>query len=268
MAGPLEAGETALFVDRRGRSKLVDLVSDQLHHTHTGTIDLNEVIGHAEGVEVTTAGGAKYKVVRPTLAEYVLRMKRGAQVIYPKDIGPILMLADIFPGARVLEAGVGSGALTTALVRAGADVTGYDMREDFAEIAKRNVSGFLGEGALERFRVQIRDIYDGIDETGLDRIVLDLPEPWRVVPHAAKALAPGGILVAYVPSITQVSHLRDAIVASPFGIPRTIEVMERSWHVEGRAVRPDHRMVGHTGFLTQTRLLPGVEADESEEAED
>lgn len=255
MATSFAGGETALFVDRRGRSKLVDLVADTLHHTHTGTIDLNEVIGNAEGVEVMTTGGAKYRVVRPTLSEYVLRMKRGAQVIYPKDIGPILMLADIFPGARVLEAGVGSGALSTALVRAGAHVTGYELREDFAEIAKRNLAAFLGPEASERFEVQLRDVYEGIDERGLDRVVLDLPEPWRVVPHAAEALAPGGIFVAYLPSITQVAQLREALVDSPFDIARTVEVMERSWHVEGRAVRPDHRMVGHTGFLTQTRLL-------------
>ena len=257
MTRELTEGETVLFVDRKGRNKLVVLKAGEQHHTHTGTIDLDTVIGNDEGIEVDTTGGAKYQVVRPTLAEYVLKMKRGAQVIYPKDLGPILILADIFPGARVLEAGVGSGALSMTMLRAGAHITGYEIRDDFAAIAQANVEGFLGPEALSRFRIESRDIYEGIDETDLDRIVLDLPEPWQVVPHAEAALCPGGILVSYVPSMLQVAELRTALANSAFEIASTVEVLERGWHVEGRAVRPDHRMVAHTGFLTQARLLSG-----------
>ncbi len=251
----MESGETVLFVDRKGRNKLVTLKKDELHHTHTGTIDFNDVIGRHEGNEAETTGGAKYRVVRPTLAEFVLKMKRGAQVIYPKDLGPILILADVFPGARVLEAGVGSGALSMTLLRAGAEIVGYEYRDDFAEIARSNVEAFLGSQAMERYTVQSRDVYEGIVGDDFDRIILDLPEPWRVIPYAEKALRPGGILVSYVPSITQVAELRAALAESPFEIAQTVEILERGWHVEGRAVRPDHRMVAHTGFLTQARLL-------------
>jgi tRNA (adenine57-N1/adenine58-N1)-methyltransferase len=182
-------------------------------------------------------------------------MPRGAQVIYPKDLGPILMLADIFPGARVLESGIGSGALSMTLLRAGAAVTGYELRDDFAERAQANVNAFLGDETAANYRVELRDCYDGIDETDLDRIVLDLPEPWQVIKHAEGALAPGGILVAYTPSIVQASQLREALTASRFDLSETIEVLNRSWHIEGASVRPDHRMVAHTGFLTHARLL-------------
>ncbi len=197
--------------------------------------------------------GARYLAVRPTLADFVLSMPRGAQVIYPKDLGPLLLLVDVFPGARIVEAGVGSGALSMALVRAGASVVGYEVRDDFAAKAVANVESFLGPGA--EYTVVHRDVYEGIDETALDRVVLDLPEPWRVVSHAERALRPGGILVSYLPSIVQVTQLREALDASGFGLARTIEVLERSWHVQGQAVRPDHRMVAHTGFLTSARLL-------------
>ena len=160
-----------------------------------------------------TTRGVRLTAVRPTLAEYVLEMPRGAQVIYPKDIGPILMLADVFPGARVLESGVGSGALTMALLRAVGPqgrVTGYELRPDFAERAITNVEGFLGPDVP--LRVEIRDCYEGIDERELDRILLDLPEPWRVVPHAISALRPGGILCAYLPTILQVGQIGRAHV--------------------------------------------------------
>jgi tRNA (adenine57-N1/adenine58-N1)-methyltransferase len=182
-------------------------------------------------------------------------MPRGAQVIYPKDLGAILLLADIFPGARVLESGVGSGALSMTMLRAGADIVGYELREDFATRAQRNVAAFLGEDALGRYRVEQRDCYDGIDETDLDRVVLDLPEPWQVVKHAARALHAGGLLVAYTPQITQAVQLREALGESAFGLAETIEVLHRAWHIEGQSVRPDHRMVAHTGFLTHARLL-------------
>ncbi len=188
-------------------------------------------------------------------------MPRGAQVIYPKDIGPILILADIFPGARVLESGVGSGALTNALLRAigpTGSVTGYEIREDFAARALENVHGFLGTDVP--LDVQVRDIYEGIDEREVDRVVLDLPEPWRVVKHAADALVPGGILLAYLPTILQVGRLREELVSAPFGMIESLEVLHRTWHVEGQSIRPDHRMVAHTGFLTVARRL----ADDSQ----
>ena len=173
-------------------------------HTHAGFVRHDELIGQPEGVTVRSTAGARYLAVRPTLSDFVLKMPRGAQVIYPKDLGPILLLADIFPGARVLEAGVGSGALSMTLLRAGADVVGYELRADFKAKAEANVAAFLGAEALERYRVEERDVYDGIDETDLDRIVLDLPEPWRVVKLAEQALHPGGILVSYLPTIIQV----------------------------------------------------------------
>jgi tRNA (adenine57-N1/adenine58-N1)-methyltransferase len=165
------------------------------------------------------------------------------------------MLADIAPGVRVLESGVGSGALSMTMLRYGADIVGYELREDFANRAKANVRSFLGEAALDRYDVQLRDCYAGIDERDLDRVVLDLPEPWQVVPHAMEALRPGGILIAYLPSITQVAQLREALHSKQWTGTRSLEVLHRGWYVEGAAVRPDHRMVAHTGFLTVGRFL-------------
>jgi tRNA (adenine57-N1/adenine58-N1)-methyltransferase len=182
-------------------------------------------------------------------------MPRGAQVIYPKDLGPLLLLADIHPGVRVLESGVGSGALSMAMVRAGADVVGYELRDEFATRATENVQSFLGADAANRYKVELRNCYDGIDEVDLDRVVLDLPEPWQVVKHAERALRPGGLIVGYTPSIVQAVQLRDALESSRFALPETLEVLHRSWHIEGQSVRPDHRMVAHTGFLTAARLL-------------
>jgi tRNA (adenine57-N1/adenine58-N1)-methyltransferase len=202
---------------------------------------------------VAGSTGRFFVVVRPTLADVVLKMPRGAQVIYPKDLGAILVEADIAPGARVLEAGVGSGALSMTLLRAGAEVVGYELREDFADTARANVTAMVGEGAA--YRVEIRDVYQGIEERGLDRILLDLPEPWRVLPHAEGALRPGGILCAYLPTINQTAQLRSAMETAGFGMASTLEVLHRTWHIEDRSVRPDHRMVGHTGFLTTARLL-------------
>ncbi len=250
---PFAPGERVLVVDAKDRRYLVTLREGGEFHTHAGVTPHGEIIGKQEGLTVRSATGARYLVVRPTLSDFVLAMPRGAQVVYPKDIGPLLVLADVFPGARVLEAGVGSGALSIALLRAGAELVGYEVRPDFAAKARANVDAFLGEGTS--YRVEERDVYAGIEEEGLDRIVLDLPEPWRVVKHAAAALRPGGIVVAYLPTIGQVVQLREALEAASFGLARTIEVLERSWHVKPPSVRPDHRMVAHTGFLTAARLL-------------
>ena len=248
-------GDQVLLIDAKKRRYLVTLEPGGEFHTHAGVVAHDDLIGQPEGSSFRSSRGATMLAIRPTLAEFVLKMPRGAQVIYPKDLGPMLMLADIFPGARVLESGVGSGALSMTLVRAGAVVTGYELREDFANRATKNVATFLGPDALERYRVTCRDVYEGIDETDLDRVVLDLPEPWRVAKHAARALHRGGILVAYTPQITQAVQLRDELAGQGFGMVETIEVLNRGWHIEGQSVRPDHRMVAHTGFLTHSRLL-------------
>jgi tRNA (adenine57-N1/adenine58-N1)-methyltransferase len=251
----LREGEQVLLLDAKHRRYLVVLTEAGEFHSHAGVVPHADLIGRPEGVTVRSSHGARYTAVRPTLSDYVLKMPRGAQVIYPKDLGPILLLADVYPGARILESGVGSGACSSALLRAGAEVVGYELREDFATRARRNVGGFLGEEVLARYRIEIRDTYEGIEERDLDRIVLDLPEPWRVVPHATEAMHTGGILVAYTPTIGQAAQLRAALEDAPFGFTETIEVLHRSWHIEGQSVRPDHRMVAHTGFLTAARLL-------------
>ena len=256
MSRPFAAGERVLLVDNRRRRHLVVLVAGGQFHTHAGIVEHDDVIGRNDATTVRTTLGARLTALRPTLAEYVLEMPRGAQVIYPKDIGPILMLADVFPGARVLESGVGSGALTTALLRAvgpSGSVTGYELRGDFADRAVQNVHGFLGDEVP--LAVHVRDVYEGIDERDVDRVVLDLPEPWRVVKHAAETLVPGGILVAYLPTILQVGRLREELATAPFAMIETLEVLHRGWHVEGQSIRPDHRMVAHTGFLTVARHL-------------
>jgi tRNA (adenine57-N1/adenine58-N1)-methyltransferase len=249
------AGDRALLIDQKKRRYLVTLRDGAQFHSHAGFVEHDAIIGTPEGSTVRSTKGSAYLALRPTLADFVLKMPRGAQVIYPKDLGPILMLADIFPGARVLESGVGSGALSMALLRAGAHVTGYELRDDFADRAQSNVADFLGDEAMSRYRVELRDCYEGIDATDLDRVVLDLPEPWQVVKHAEQALRPGGLLVAYTPSIVQATQLRETLTTSHFDLAETLEVLHRTWHIEGQAVRPDHRMVAHTGFLTHARLL-------------
>ena len=255
MHGPFAPGEKALLIDGKDRRYLVTLREGGEFHSHSGVTPHALILGQPDGCTVRSTSGSRYLVVRPTLADFVLSMPRGAQVIYPKDLGPILVMADVFAGARVLEAGVGSGALSMALLRAGAHVVGYEVRSDFAAKAQANVASFLGPDV--RYRVEERDVYAGIDEPGLDRVVLDLPEPWRVVKHAESALHPGGILVSYLPTIGQVAQLREALDHSVFGMAETVEVLQRSWHVQGQSVRPDHRMVAHTGFLTSARLLSG-----------
>jgi len=249
----LRDGELVLLLDSKHRQYLVTLQSGKEFHSHAGFISHDEIIGIDEGVTLRSTRGASYTVLRPTLSEFILKMPRGAQVIYPKDIGPILMMADIRPGLRILESGVGSGALSMGMLRCGVDIVGYELREEFADRARQNVEKFLGPEALDRYRVELRDCYEGIDETELDRVVLDLPEPWQVVPHAASALRPGGVILAYSPSIVQVMQFREALDKHGFILAESMEVLNRGWHVDGVAVRPDHRMVAHTGFLTTAR---------------
>jgi tRNA (adenine57-N1/adenine58-N1)-methyltransferase catalytic subunit len=243
-----------LLIDPKDRRYLITLVSGATFHTHAGVLAHDDLIGAPEGCTVTGSTGRTFLALRPTLSDVVLKMPRGAQVIYPKDLGAILVAADIAPGQRVLEAGVGSGALSMTVLRAGASVVGYELREDFAERAQANVRGTLGDVA---YRVEIRDVTAGIDETDLDRILLDMPEPHKVVEAAGTALRPGGILLAYLPTNNQTALLRQVLDAegTRFGLAETQEIMRRTWHVEARSVRPDHRMVGHTGFLTTARRL-------------
>jgi len=254
--GPFRVGEQVLLIDRKRRRHLIRLAEGGEFHTHAGVLDHARIIGEDEGSTVRTNRNAAMIAIRPTLSEYILEMPRGAQVIYPKDLGPILMLADIFPGARVLESGVGSGAMTMTLLRAvgpTGSVTGYELRDDFADRARRNIEGHLGTDLP--LTIQVRDVYEGIEVGDLDRIVLDLPEPWQVVKHAETALRPGGILLSYLPTILQVSTLRETLAESVFGMAETVEILQRGWNVDGASVRPDHRMVAHTGFLTVARKL-------------
>ncbi len=256
MARPFAAGDRVLLVDAKRRRHLITLSAGGQFHTHAGVLEHDALIGTPEGSTVRTTLGARLVAVRPTLAEYVLEMPRGAQVIYPKDLGPILILADVFAGAKVLESGVGSGALTLALLRAVGPsglVTGYEIRDDFARRAQANVEGFLGSDVP--LTVEVRDVYEGIEVADIDRVLLDLPEPWRVVKHAEQAMHTGGIMLAYLPTIGQVARLREELAGSTFGMIETLEVLQRTWHVDGQSVRPDHRMVAHTGFLTHARLL-------------
>jgi tRNA (adenine57-N1/adenine58-N1)-methyltransferase catalytic subunit len=255
MTRTFDFGDKVLLLDGKQRRYLITLTEGAEFHSHAGLFPHSDMVGAPEGAVMRTTRGAAYTALRPTLEDFVVEMPRGAQVIYPKDLAPICMLADIGPGVRVLESGVGSGALSMTMLRWGAEIVGYELREDFLNRARANVRSFLGPEALDHYHLQLRDCYEGIDEQDIDRIVLDLPEPWRVVPHAVTALRKGGILVAYTPSIMQVSQLRSALANKSWINTRTLEVLHRGWYVEDQAVRPDHRMVAHTGFLTVARLL-------------
>jgi tRNA (adenine57-N1/adenine58-N1)-methyltransferase len=247
-----------LLIDPKQRRYLVTMAPGSSFHTHAGIVPHDAIIGGDEGRYIEGSTSRSFLVLRPTLADVVIKMPRGAQVIYPKDLGAILIAADIGPGIRVLEAGVGSGALSMTLVRAGASVLGYELREDFAQRALTNVKAMLGEDI--DYRIEIRDVTEGIDETGLDRVILDMPEPWKVVEHAGVALQPGGIFLSYLPTINQTAQLRAFLDAGPFAMAETVEILRRTWHIEERSVRPDHRMVAHTGFLTTARRIEPTES--------
>ncbi|MFN2593615.1 MAG: tRNA (adenine-N1)-methyltransferase [Actinomycetota bacterium] len=256
--GPFEAGERALLIDGRGRRYLVTLATGREFHSHVGITRHDDIIGRDDGTLVQTTAGTKMQVFRPTMQDYVLKMKRGAQVVYPKDIGLILIEADVYPGATVLEAGTGSGALTIALARAvgpAGKVISYDLREDFHARARSNIEAFLGK-VPDHVELRLGDVTEGVAGRAIDRVVLDLPEPWQVVPAALEALRPGGIWCSYVPTVGQVSETVEALRGAGFGEIATREVLVRTWHVEGRSVRHDHRMVAHTGFVSTARFLP------------
>ena len=258
MSSTFAYGDKILLIDGKQRRYLMNLTEGAEFHSHAGYVSHSEILGQPEGFRLQSTKGARYIVLRPTLEDFVVEMPRGAQVIYPKDLAPICMLADIGPGVKVLESGVGSGALSMTMLRYGAEITGYELREDFANRAITNVRSFLGEEALSRYHVQVRDCYEGIDEGDIDRVILDLPEPWLVVPHATQKMKRGGILVAYTPSITQAVQVRETF-DERWTSERTLEVLHRTWHIEGQAVRPDHRMVAHTGFLTVARFIGDVQ---------
>lgn len=257
-------GERIHLVDQKRRQYAFTLKAGETYQFSGQRIAHDTLIGRPDGSIVTLSGGKKMVALRPTFGDYVLKMPRGAQVLYPKDLAIIPMWADIYPGARVFEAGTGSGALTMALLRAvgqGGLVVTYEVREDFAQTAKRNIACFLNSTNLICFK---KNAYEGIDmlddQVPFDRVVLDLPEPWQVVPHAAKTLRSGGIYLSFVPTIPQVMQTVEALERmAVFGMIETFETLLRTWSVQGRSVRPDHRMVAHSGFITVARKVePGL----------
>lgn len=254
MNAVFQEGEKALFIDSKQRRYLVTLNNEGEFHSHAGFIPHTSVIGSVPGRILESTKGAKYTVLRPTLEDFVVEMPRGAQVIYPKDLAPMCMLGDIYPGVRVFETGIGSGALSMTMLRWGAHITGFELREDFLNRATSNVRSFLGEESLQRYNVSLGDSYEDVPDGTFDRVMLDLPEPWRVTATAEKILAPGGLMVAYTPSITQAVQVRETL-GKGWVDQRTLEVLHRTWHIEGMAVRPDHRMVAHTAFLTVARFI-------------
>ncbi|MGE3267961.1 MAG: tRNA (adenine-N1)-methyltransferase [Chloroflexota bacterium] len=287
-AEPFAEGETVLLVDKGENRRLIRLRAGAKAHGHKGYLEHDRIIGAAEGVLVRSSTGATFLVFRPRLADYALEMPRKSAIVYPKDIGFILVWGDIFPGATVVESGLGSGSLTLALLRAvgsTGQVIVYEQRADMIPPAMTNIRGFTPPDGLadadrtqdqdilddlrtldapETMRadgppnlmIRERDIYEGIEETDVDRLVLDLPEPWRVIPHALDALRPGGVLACYSPSIIQVQRTTEALVETRgFAQTESLEVLYRPWHLKGQAVRPVQQMVSHTAFLTFSRRL-------------
>ncbi|GIG69599.1 tRNA (adenine-N1)-methyltransferase [Phytomonospora endophytica] len=261
--GPFREGDRVQLTDNKGRMHTVVLESGKSFHTHRGGIAHDDLIGLPEGSVVTSVGMTQYLALRPLLSDFVLSMPRGAQVIYPKDAAQIIGIGDVFPGARVLEAGAGSGALSCSLLRAIGDeghLYSYELRPDFADIARSNVEAFLG-GPPKNWTLTTGDVADA--EVGdIDRIILDMLAPWEHLDLIERALIPGGVFIGYVATTTQMSDLVEGLRArGSFTEPRAFETLVRDWHLEGLAVRPDHRMIAHTAFLvTARRLAPGTTA--------
>ena len=260
--GPFRVGDQVQLTDPKGRMHTITLQPGRDFHTHKGSFPHDALIGQPEGVVVTNTGGIAFLALRPLLADYVLSMPRGAAVVYPKDAGQVVAMADLFPGARVVEAGVGSGALTMSLLRAVGDeglVSSYERRADFADIARRNVETFFG-GPHPAWRLSVGDLQTELADTDVDRVVLDMLAPWECLDAVSRALRPGGVLICYVATATQLSRVAEALREhGTFTEPSAWESLVRGWHLEGLAVRPEHRMVGHTGFLiTSRRLAEGV----------
>jgi len=261
--GPFAAGDQVRLTDPKGRHHQIVLQPGGTFHTHRGSLRHDDLIGAAEGSVVTSSGGTTYVALRPLLADYTLAMTRGAAIVYPKDAAQILAFADVFPGARVVEAGAGSGALSCWLLRAvGPEglVVSYERRPDFAEIARRNVARFFG-GVPAAWRLVPGDftVPGGPGGAGsFDRVILDMLAPWECVPDAAAALTGGGLICCYVATTTQLARAVGELRAhGGFDEPAAWESLMRGWHVEGLAVRPGHQMIGHTGFLVTARRLAG-----------
>ncbi len=257
----LQDGERIHLVDRKGRHYALTLKAGEVFQFSGETIPHEDMIGKQDGIIVTLSRGGRMMALLPTLGDYVLKMPRGAQVIYPKDLAMITIWGDVYPGARVFEAGTGSGALTMALLRAvgprGVVVT-YETREDFARTAMKNIQRYMGE--VPQLTLYRRDAYQGIalgeGQEPFDRLVLDLPEPWRVIPHVVPVLRSGGVYLSFVPTIPQVMQTVEALEqAGVFGQIQTFETLLRNWNIQGRSVRPEHRMVAHSGFITVARKV-------------
>jgi tRNA (adenine57-N1/adenine58-N1)-methyltransferase len=261
-SGPFQPGDRVQVTDPKGRRHTVLLEPGALFHTHRGALAHDDLIGQPEGSVVVSTAGTQYLALRPLLADYVLAMPRGAQVIYPKDAAQILMFGDIFPGARVLEAGAGSGALTCSLLQAVGErgsVISYETRADHAEHAAANVERFFGT-VVPNWQLRVADLVTHPADQQVDRAVLDMLHPWEALPAVSAALVPGGVLIVYVAATTQLSHCAEALrEAGCYTEPQAWETLQRPWHIVGLAVRPEHRMVGHTAFLLSARrLAPGV----------
>ena len=264
--GPLRAGEWVRLTDSKGRRHNFCLEAGARFFSNRGHVDHNDLIGREEGFTVTSSAGGEYLVFRPLLPEFVVSMPRGAAVVYPKDAAQIVATADIFPGAHVVEAGAGSGALTCSLLRAVGPrgrVSSYEKREEFADIARRNVTQFFG-GEHPAWSLTVGDVVSELPALGgpCERVILDLLAPWDCVDVVADAMRPGGIVCAYVATTTQLSLFVETVrVHGGFTEPHASESLVRDWHVEGLAVRPAHSMIGHTAFLvTARRLAPGERA--------
>jgi tRNA (adenine57-N1/adenine58-N1)-methyltransferase catalytic subunit len=269
VTGTFAAGDRVQLTGHKGRRNTITLQAGGVFHTHRGTLPHDLLIGASDGSVVSGSDGTAYLALKPLLADYVMSMPRGAAIVYPKDAAQIVALADVHPGARVVEAGVGSGALSLWLLRAVGErgsLHSVERRAEFAAIATANVAGFLG-AEPPHWRVTVGDLVEVLaaePEAATDRIVLDMLAPWECVDVASRALAPGGVVIAYVATVPQLSRVVETLRdAGGFTEPQASETLVRGWHVDGLAVRPDHRMVGHTGFLvTARRLAPGTVAPE------
>jgi len=270
LRGPFRYGDRVQLTGPKGRRNTITLAQGEAFHSHHGTLHHEQLIGLHDGSVVANDSGEQYLALRPLLSDFVMSMPRGAAIVYPKDAAQILTLADIFPGARVVEAGVGSGALSLHLLRAigaSGELQSFERREEFRDIAQANVSAYLG-ALPKNWSVTIGDLQQQLPlvcQPGtVDRVVLDMLAPWECIDTVADALMPGGVLICYVATVTQLSRVSEEIRRSAnFTHPAASETLVRGWHVEGLAVRPDHRMVAHTGFLvTARRLAPGTSLPE------
>lgn len=266
--GPFAAGDRVQLTDAKGRMHTIVLAPGAQFHTHRGHLAHDDLIGADDGTVVVNTTGLEYLALRPLLADYVMSMPRGAAVVYPKDAGQIVMMADIFPGATVVEAGVGSGALSMSLLRAVGDqgrLVSFERREDFATIAAGNARAFFGVDH-PAWQVVVGDLVEELGRTvpdgSVDRVVLDMLAPWECFDAVGRALTPGGVVICYVATVTQLSRTAETLRAhGGYTEPAAWESMVRGWHLDGLAVRPEHRMHGHTGFLlTARRLADGVRA--------